>query len=80
VDEYKLADHLKKERNLTPQETKKNLTELRKNYELLLVAKKSEETINRFIQETNLERIPHSQLTNIQFLAEGGFGKIYQSE
>ncbi|CAG8829387.1 19240_t:CDS:2, partial [Gigaspora margarita] len=54
-------------------EAKNNLAELRKDCEIFLSSKKSEVEINKFIQEANLEKISYQQLSNIQYLAEGGF-------
>jgi hypothetical protein len=72
---------LKNERNLTLSQAKDKLSELKHDF----ASWQSEQQINKFIQKTNiqktdLERIPYSQLTNIQYLAEGGFAKIYQAE
>jgi hypothetical protein len=45
-----------------------------------LAAKQSEETINKFIQEAKIEKIPYEKLNYAEYLAEGGFGKIYRAE
>jgi len=42
--------------------------------------KQSEEQINQFIQKANLKKILYEHLDNIEYLTQGGFGKIYQAE
>ncbi|CAG8467863.1 19080_t:CDS:2 [Racocetra fulgida] len=73
-DEYNFANYLKNERNLTPQQAKEyNLSELKKDYDNFLASKQSEEKINQFIQEAQVEKIPYEQFSYITYLAEGGF-------
>ncbi|MCE8162884.1 MAG: protein kinase [Candidatus Moeniiplasma glomeromycotorum] len=80
VKEYDFANYLKKKKKVNPSELKDRVEELRKEYCEFTTSKQSEEKINNFIKEANLEKIPYEQIENIEYLTEGGFGKIYQAE
>lgn len=72
-----MANYCQKEKNLTPAELVDKLEQLRKEF----VHRQTEAKITNLIQHPEaLEIIPYEQFTDIEYLAQGGFAKIYKAK